>query len=138
MANYFQKCFFEIFVHIGTSWNNLRHLRNFFIATWCAGVISKVFFIWQPFWYRNDICSANETLICPMCEKFCDYLRLSSSCFYAKVRFNILNWKFYIYLHKKYRQNKWALLYTTTTHLYDMRYNVDNLIKYKEYSELFK
>ena len=40
----------------------------------------------------NDICSptgvGTKILICPSCDHYCDYMPLSGSCVYAKVRFS--------------------------------------------------
>uniref|UniRef100_A0A0N4U363 Anoctamin n=1 Tax=Dracunculus medinensis TaxID=318479 RepID=A0A0N4U363_DRAME len=39
----------------------------------------------------NEICSANgelqEILMCPICDRWCDYTKLNSSCFYSKLSY---------------------------------------------------
>uniref|UniRef100_A0A669CM26 Anoctamin n=1 Tax=Oreochromis niloticus TaxID=8128 RepID=A0A669CM26_ORENI len=33
----------------------------------------------------KEICQANDIIMCPICDQYCPYLRLSDSCIYAKV-----------------------------------------------------
>uniref|UniRef100_A0A8C5HR13 Anoctamin n=1 Tax=Gouania willdenowi TaxID=441366 RepID=A0A8C5HR13_GOUWI len=33
----------------------------------------------------NEICQASDIIMCPICDQYCPYLRLSDSCIYAKV-----------------------------------------------------
>ncbi|XP_034019164.1 anoctamin-4-like isoform X2 [Thalassophryne amazonica] len=33
----------------------------------------------------NEICQATDIIMCPICDQYCPYLRLSDSCIYAKV-----------------------------------------------------
>jgi len=49
----------------------------------------------------NDICygpdgSVSQELLCPACEKFCDYIPLNSTCLYSKV---FLNFYLIVSLH---------------------------------------
>lgn len=38
------------------------------------------------FFYSKEICEATDIAMCPICDQYCPYLRLSDSCIYAKVR----------------------------------------------------
>lgn len=40
-----------------------------------------------PSFCSVEICEANETIMCPMCEKNCTLQKLNESCIYAKVNF---------------------------------------------------
>ncbi|CAG5926914.1 unnamed protein product [Menidia menidia] len=33
----------------------------------------------------KEICQATDIIMCPICDQYCPYLRLSDSCIYAKV-----------------------------------------------------
>lgn len=52
---------------------NLKHVYSWLSLSFPDYVISK------------EICEANTTIMCPMCEENCDPWTLSDSCVYAKV-----------------------------------------------------
>lgn len=39
------------------------------------------------FCYSEDICKADNVIMCPLCDKNCDYWKLSETCTYAKLEY---------------------------------------------------
>lgn len=33
----------------------------------------------------KEVCQATDIIMCPICDKYCPFMRLSDSCVYAKV-----------------------------------------------------
>ncbi|KAM4523202.1 anoctamin-4-like isoform 1-T1 [Fundulus diaphanus] len=55
-----------------------------------AAVVGLFVFLYGVFTLEHcqvskEICQATDTIMCPICDQYCPYLRLSDSCIYAKV-----------------------------------------------------
>lgn len=38
--------------------------------------------------FSKEVCQATDIIMCPVCDKYCPFMRLSDSCVYAKVSLN--------------------------------------------------
>ncbi|XP_015254562.1 PREDICTED: anoctamin-4 [Cyprinodon variegatus] len=55
-----------------------------------AALVGLLVFLYGVFTLEHcsvskEICQATDTIMCPICDQYCPYLRLSDSCIYAKV-----------------------------------------------------
>ncbi|KAI1883858.1 hypothetical protein AGOR_G00236360 [Albula goreensis] len=55
-----------------------------------AAMVGLLVFLYGVFTLEHcqvskEVCQATDIIMCPLCDKYCPYMRLSDSCFYAKV-----------------------------------------------------
>ncbi|XP_025200148.1 anoctamin-1 isoform X2 [Melanaphis sacchari] len=57
-----------------------------------AAILGLIVFFYGIFTFPNnrfssDICNATDTIMCPLCDRTCDYWELSNTCFYARLTY---------------------------------------------------
>lgn len=57
---------------------------------------------------NKEVCQATDIIMCPVCDKYCPFMRLSDSCVYAKVIPNIL-----YFSQIKFNISSWETVVTT-------------------------
>lgn len=60
----------------------------------------------------KEVCQATDIIMCPVCDKYCPFMRLSDSCVYAKVISNLQHFwyiEFFIHFPKEQRVTIFSL-----------------------------
>lgn len=51
----------------------------------CTKLLTHMFFYFSS----KEVCQATDIIMCPICDKYCPFMRLSDSCVYAKVCYKL-------------------------------------------------